>query len=78
MVRTAWHKLIYRTADLCELYDVQADPRELSNLYGQPQAAEAQAELERRLLCWHVRTADVTPWREDPRGLPRGGFRQGS
>jgi len=75
MIRTAGHKLIYRTADVCELYDVAADPRELNNLYGRPEAADVQRELESRLLEFTVRTADVTPWEEDPRGLPKGGFR---
>ena len=32
MVRTATHKLIHRTHDRCELYDMQSDPRELTNL----------------------------------------------
>ena len=78
MIRTASHKLICRTADVCELYDVNADPLELSNLHGKPEAAAVQAELEKRLLQWHLRTADVTPWSEDPRGLAKGGFRQGN
>jgi len=74
MVRTGTHKLIYRTGDLCELYDMRADPRELNNLHGQAEAAEIQQELERRLLRFLVRTSDVTPFDEDPRGLPEGGF----
>ncbi len=77
MIRTATHKLIYRTADVCELYDVAADPLELSNLYGKAELAEVQAALETRLLEWYVRTADVTPPEEDPRGLPKGGYREG-
>lgn len=76
MIRTATHKLIYRTADTCELYDMKADPRELVNLYNRPEAAEVQRELERRLLDFFLHTSDVTPWDEDPRGLPQGGFRQ--
>ena len=76
MVRTATHKLIYRTADICELYDMKADPRELVNLYGRPEAVEVERELERRLLDFFLHSSDVTPWDEDPRGLPQGGFRQ--
>ncbi len=77
MVRTSTHKLIHRTLDACELYDLRADPRELRNLHGSPETAEVQRGLEERLLGFYVRTADVTPWDEDPRGLPKGGFRQG-
>jgi choline-sulfatase len=73
MVRDATHKLIYRGRDACELYDMAADPRELVNLYGRPDAADVQARLERNLLDWYLRTSDVVPFDEDPRGLPPGG-----
>ena len=36
MMRTATHKLIWRPAGVNELYDLQADPQELDNLFGQP------------------------------------------
>ena len=75
MVRDATHKLIYRSADQCELYDMNADPRELNNLCGRPEAADVQRRLERRLLDFYLRTADVVPFDEDPRGLPPGGSR---
>jgi len=71
MVRTQTHKLIHRTEGQCELYDLVADPRELRNLHGRPEVAQIQLELEKRLLNWYVDTADVTPFEEDPRGLPR-------
>ena len=77
MIRTAAHKLIYRTADACELYHMAADPGELNNLYGRPEVAGLQQELEARLLRFMATTSDVTPFDEDPRGLPRGGYRQG-
>lgn len=70
MIRAAGHKLVYRKEGACELYDLAADPRELENLYGRPAHREAQQSLERRLLDWHLETADVTPWEEDPRGSP--------
>ncbi len=75
MVRTHTHKLIHRTADAGELYDMRADPQELNNLHGRPDAADVQGDLERRLLNWLAETSDVTPLDEDPRGLPEGGFR---
>lgn len=74
MVRSPTHKLIYRTADACELYDMVADPRELDNLYGRREAAEVQAALERDLLDFYLGTSDVAPFDENPRGLPPGGF----
>lgn len=71
MLRTARHKLVWRTAGECELYDLEADPRELRNVYTDPAYSATRAELEARLLGWYVRTSDVVPVGEDPRGLPR-------
>ncbi len=70
MIRTTTHKLIYRPTGLCELYDLRSDPRECHNRYGDPAYAEVQQALEARLLDWLVQTSDVTPFEEDPRGLP--------
>jgi hypothetical protein len=58
------------TGGASELYDLTADPRELTNLYGLPESAAMQAELSAALLEWYVDTADVTPLTEDDRGLP--------
>lgn len=70
MIRTATHKLIYRPGDVSELYDLAADPLELRNVYGRPEQAGIQRELERRMLEWYVHTSDVTPFERDPRGFP--------
>lgn len=70
MVRTQTHKLIHRPDSVSELYDLAADPRELTNLHGRAEFAAVQAALEKRLLDWYVQTSDVTPWHEDPRGFP--------
>jgi len=70
MLRTSKHKLIRRTAGVCELYDLERDPQELHNVYGDPAYAAVQADLECRLLDWYVHTADIVPWGEDPRGVP--------
>jgi choline-sulfatase len=70
MVRTQAHKLIHRPGGTSELYDLAADPQELSNLYDQREFSPIRQDLERRLLDWYVQTADVTPFEEDPRGLP--------
>ncbi|MBX7164923.1 MAG: sulfatase [Pirellulales bacterium] len=49
-VRTATHKLIrYPGLDEWELFDLQADPDELSSVYGQPAVAEIQAQLTAEL-----------------------------
>jgi len=71
MSRTATHKLIRRPeSGEHELYDLTRDPRELVNLYGQPEFADIQRGLEARLLDWSIATADVTPFDKDPRGMP--------
>lgn len=70
MIRTQTHKLIHRPNGDSELYDLQSDPRELSNLHGQNESAMILSELEKRLLDWSIQTSDVTPWHEDPRGFP--------
>lgn len=68
-MRTATHHLVYRPTGICELYDLQADPQELYNQYGNPAYEHAQRELEGRLLAWLVQTSDVTPFDMDPRGF---------
>jgi choline-sulfatase len=72
-VRTLTHKLVFRTdptdADHdSELYDLVADPLELSNVYGNASYAAVQAALKEKLFLWFMQTSDVTPWLEDPRG----------
>jgi len=50
-VRTATHKLIhyYADGDVWELFDLQKDPNELTNLYGQPGAEPVTATLKTEL-----------------------------
>ena len=71
MRRNLTAKVVHRprTGD-SELYDLAADPRELTNLWGAPAHAALQAELLAGLLDWYVETADVTPTHADPRGVP--------
>jgi arylsulfatase A-like enzyme len=71
MVRTATHKLVRRPLERSELYDLTADPGEMSNLHGQPGHAAIERALELRMLDWLVHTADVTPLGEDQRGFGR-------
>ena len=70
MIRTLEHKLVRRPGGVSELYDLNNDPRELQNVYDDPRFAEARTELEYRMIDWYIHTSDVTPWDEDPRGLP--------
>lgn len=70
MIRTMTHKLVYRLLGDGELYDMRDDPRELRNLYHDPQYADIQQALEKRLLDWLIQTSDVVPHRTHPRGAP--------
>jgi choline-sulfatase len=71
MIRTATHKLVRRPATgEHELYDLTKDPRELENVYQDPQYAGVRTELLERMLDWYVETADAVPTDPDPRGMP--------
>ncbi len=70
MLRTLDYKLVRRPLGVSELYDLRADPRELRNVYADPAYAVTRARLEAQMLDWTIRTADVVPVDEDPRGLP--------
>ncbi|NOZ26888.1 MAG: sulfatase-like hydrolase/transferase [Chloroflexi bacterium] len=72
MMRTRTHKLVYRPTGVCELYDLREDPLELHNRYEESEYANIRAEMESQMLAWLVQTSDVTPFDEDPRGLPTG------
>jgi len=69
-IRTRTHRLVRRPLGVSELYDLEQDPRELRNVYDDPAHATVQRDLARRLLDWHIHTADVVPYGEHPRGLP--------
>lgn len=67
MCRTQRHKYVRRMAEADELYDLQADPRELHNVAEDPRYAEVLAALRERMLDWYQRTCDVVPLEEDRR-----------
>ncbi len=72
-MRNSTLKMVYRargTGSVSELYDLEADPRQMRNVWGVPAYAAAQAELLAAMLDWFVLTGDVTDSVYDPRGLP--------
>jgi len=69
MIRTDRWKYIRRTCDPDELYDLKADPRELTNLAGRPEHADVVRQMRDRILDWYIETCDVVPFAHDPRDL---------
>lgn len=67
MIRSNNYKLIYRTDDINELYDLRKDPLELNNIYGNPDYKEIQDNLEKQMLEWYIETADAPEWHNHPR-----------
>jgi arylsulfatase A-like enzyme len=60
-IRTDRWKLIdYPKLDRCQLFDLQADPDERTDLSNDPAAAEALADLKRQLAAWRRRAGDPT------------------
>ncbi len=50
-VRTATHKLMYFwKSDQWEMYDLQADPEEMRNIYGDPRQKDVVEKLKREML----------------------------
>jgi choline-sulfatase len=67
MIRTMSHKLVLRSYEDNELYDLKKDPLELDNVYGTTDYTPIQKDLERRLLEWYIATSDSVPMEEDSR-----------
>jgi N-sulphoglucosamine sulphohydrolase, C-terminal len=70
MIRTRTHKLIRRPQGESELYNLQNDPQERSNLYGDSSTENVQRELQQALLDHFLNTSGVAPMDKDPRGCP--------
>jgi arylsulfatase A-like enzyme len=66
-IRTERWTYCHRLYESDELYDREADPRELVNLADRPERATEVSHLRERLLDWMMDTADVLPWQSDPR-----------
>ena len=69
MCRTNEFKYTMRLYERDELYDLQNDPGETTNVIDDPAYAEILATLKDRLLVWYMETCDVVPRQEDLRGF---------
>ena len=61
MMRTLQYKLIIRSTDTNELYDLTQDPLELNNVYDEPPYSDIRQHMERSLLQWYLETSDCVP-----------------
>ena len=62
MVRTATWKYVHDAmGDLDELYDLAADPWELTNLAANANVADVVNDMRRRLADWAAATEDARP-----------------
>jgi arylsulfatase len=60
MVRTKSWKLIHKPYGESLLFNMEKDPHEMTNLYGDTEYREIEYELKDRLLRWHIDASDVT------------------
>ncbi|NOZ23568.1 MAG: sulfatase-like hydrolase/transferase [Planctomycetes bacterium] len=58
MVRAERYKLVFNAPDIDELYDLESDPAELKNLIDDPDVADVQHEMYRRLFRRMQETGD--------------------
>jgi len=58
MVRTRQWKYVWNATDRDELYDLENDPAELTNLAAEESTKEIMAQMRRRLHQWMVETGD--------------------
>ncbi|VGO17226.1 Choline-sulfatase [Pontiella desulfatans] len=65
MIRTDRWKLIMRETNDSELYDLENDPDELSNLWNRPGLEAVSHDLLVKLLRWSIRTAPEGRYQED-------------
>ena len=73
-MRTEQYTYIYRLYESDELYDRSDDPNETKNLIAQSAHTEIISDMKSRVLEWLFSTADVIPWKADPRfpKVPQG------
>lgn len=61
MVRKDRWKLLFDVMGQGQLYNLEADPGELDNLYGRPEHAHIQMSMLETLMAWSIRTEDSLP-----------------
>ena len=69
MVRTRQYKYVYCPEDRDELYDLEADPQELTNVVEHEDMQSVADRHRDMLLEWLVRTSDIVPFEKDGRGF---------
>ncbi|MFX0099834.1 MAG: sulfatase-like hydrolase/transferase [Candidatus Hodarchaeota archaeon] len=69
MCRTGRYKYVMRLYESDELYDLENDPGETTNLIDDEGCLGILHEMERRLLRHYMETCDVVPMETDSRGL---------
>ena len=62
LIAQRWRLSVYSGAGHCELYDLENDPHELSNLYDDPAHAPVKAEMLERLVRAEIDTVDRSPF----------------
>lgn len=71
MMRGERYKYISRVSDQDELYDLEADPDETTNLIHDPALAGVVSEMSIHMLKWLQRTSDIIPFDYDARWTPK-------
>lgn len=61
MVRKGRWKLFFDNTGRGELYDLETDPAEMTNLWNDPDHREVRREMVEELLLWTIRTEDDLP-----------------
>ncbi len=64
-LRNQRYKYIWNPQDINELYDLDADPHEMTNCAGQPATAAVEAQLHAELIAWLDSIGDDLPSRLD-------------
>lgn len=65
MLREQRYKYVYRLYERDQLFDLERDPQELTNLSGEEAYREVEARLKERVLRFLVETGDFVPNRKD-------------
>ena len=70
MVRTRTHQFTFNSTDPGELYDLQRDPYQLDNVYGDPAYYTVRQDLKRRMECYMEELGDpARGWYEKVKGV---------